>query len=446
MTLLPSRRLIAHLDMNTFFASVEQQANRTLRDRPLGVCSYLGKHSCILAASVTAKRLGVRTGMTIEMAKQRVPEMRFLQADPVKYRSVSGRVFALLRELSDRVEPYSIDEAFVDFTDWYADELALIDPLLRVKERIRQEIGPVLTCSIGVAPTKALAKLASDHEKPNGFTMVSRASARDFLALHALTDVAGIGTRHARLLNRLGIFTLLEFVDYPTENLLRLHGKPLALLQAELQGCTGSTIEDVASPPQSIGHSYCVPRDVYARGRTLAVFLKLVEKASWRIRQAGRQAHGVRVSIGTYAENTPSQKTKRWRQQNMQSAYRTFPEPLWDRFSLTDEALRAFDEAWDGETPISFLDVTFGPLGALEQAARLGGPLFQLPATERKQRLTQALDQIQEKYGRGAVIRGQMIGLDQEAPDRIGFHAIEEQERNGVHATDAWDRAAKAVF
>lgn len=446
MILLPSRRLIAHLDMNAFFASVEQQANRTLRDRPLGVCSYLGKHSCILAASVTAKRLGVRTGMTIEMARQRVPEMRFLQADPVKYRSVSGRVFALLRELSDRVEPYSIDEAFVDFTDWYADELALIGPLLRVKERIRQEIGAVLTCSIGIAPTKALAKLASDHEKPDGFTMVSRASARDFLALHALTDVAGIGTRHARLLNRIGIFTLLEFVDYPTENLLRLSGKPLALLQAELQGCTGSTVEDAAAPPQSIGHSYCVPRDVYARGRTLAVFLKLVEKASWRIRQAGRQAGGVRVTVGTYAENAPSKKTKRWRQQNMQTAYHPFPEPLWDRFSLVDEALRAFEEAWDGETPISFLDVTFGPLGTFEPASRLGGRLFQLPTAERKQRLTQALDQIQEKYGRGAVIRGQMVGLEGEAPDRIGFQAIEEQEKGQAHETSPWKQSVTAVF
>ena len=446
MTLLPSRRLIAHLDMNAFFASVEQQANRTLRDRPLGVCSYLGKHSCILAASVSAKRLGVRTGMTIEMAKQRIPEMRFLQADPVKYRSVSGQVFGLLRELSDRVEPYSIDEAFVDFTDWYPDELALMGPLLQVKERIGREIGPTLTCSIGVAPTKALAKLASDHKKPDGFTMVSHASARDFLALHALTDVAGIGTRHARLLNRIGVFTLLDFVDYPTENLLRLYGKPLALLQAELQGRTGSTIENTAAPPQSIGHSYCVPRDVHARGRTLGVFLKLIEKASWRIRQAGRQAHGVRVSVGTHTENLPSKKTKRWRQQNTQTAYRPFPEPLWDRFSLVDEALRAFEEAWDGETPISFLDVTFGPLGPLERAAPLGGTLFQIPTTERKQRLTQALDRIQEKYGRGAVIRGQMVGLDKEAPDRIGFHAIEEQERKSAYEIDAFDQAIEAVF
>jgi DNA polymerase-4 len=182
MILLPSNHLIAHLDMNAFFASVEQQANRTLRDRPLGVCSYLGKHSCILAASISAKKLGVRTGMTIEMARQRIPDMRFLQADPVKYRSVSARVFNILRELSDCVEPYSIDEAFVDFTGWYPDELSLIEPLLHVKRRIREEIGASLTCSIGVAPTKALAKLASDHQKPDGFTMVSRASARSFVA------------------------------------------------------------------------------------------------------------------------------------------------------------------------------------------------------------------------------------------------------------------------
>ncbi len=427
MILLPSNRLIAHLDMNAFFASVEQQANRTLRDRPLGVCSYLGKHSCILAASISAKKLGVRTGMTIEMARQRIPDMRFLQADPVKYRSVSARVFNILRELSDCVEPYSIDEAFVDFTGWYPDELPLIEPLLHVKRRIREEIGASLTCSIGVAPTKALAKLASDHQKPDGFTMVSRASARSFVARHHLTEVAGIGTRHARQLNRAGIFTLLDFLDYPTENLLRIHGKPLAFLQAELQGCIASNVDDTNTPPKSIGHSYCVPRDVYDRGRTLAVFLKLVEKASWRIRQAKRQACGVHVSVGIYEEPGSTKKTKRWRQQDLCGSYRPFSEPLWDRFGLIDQALRAFGEAWDGETPISFLDVTFGPLIPLGQTPSLGAAVFHQERTERDQRLTEALDKIQEKYGRGTVILGQMVGLEREAPDRIGFHAIEEE-------------------
>lgn len=427
MTLLPSNRLIAHLDMNAFFASVEQQANRNLRDQPLGVCSYLGKHSCILAASISAKKLGVRTGMTIEMARRRIPGMRFLQADPVKYRSVSARVFNILRALSDCVEPYSIDEAFVDFTGWYADELSLIEPLVNAKRRIREEIGTSLTCSIGVAPTKALAKLASDYKKPDGFTMVSRTSARSFVAEHGLTDVAGIGSRHARRLNHLGIFTLLDFLDYPTENLLRLQGKPLALLQAELRGCTGSTVDDTSDPPKSIGHSYCVPRDVHERGRTLAVFLKLVEKASWRIRQAKRQALGVHVSVGVYEGHSASVKTRRWRQQDLHGAYHPFSEPVWDRFGLIDQALRAFGEAWDGETVISFLDVTFGPLIPLNQTSSFGTAIFRQEKTERDQRLTHALDKIQEKYGRGTVILGQMVGLEREAPDRIGFHAIEEE-------------------
>jgi hypothetical protein len=194
-----------------------------------------------------------------------------------------------------------------------------------------------------------------------------------------------------------------------------------------LQGCTAANIDDTNAPPKSIGHSYCVPRDVYDRGRTLAVFLKLVEKASWRIRQAKRQACGVHVSVGIYEEPGSTKKTKRWRQQDLCGSYRPFSEPLWDRFGLIDQALRAFDGAWDGETPISFLDVTFGPLIPLGQTPALGEAVFREEKMERNQRLTHALDKIQEKYGRGTVILGQMVDLEREAPDRIGFHAIEEE-------------------
>ena len=113
--------LIAHLDMNSYFASVEQQANPFLRGRAVGVCAYLHPHGCVIAASVEAKKGGMKVGMRVEEARRIVPSAVFIQNDPAKYRAVTSRLFSLLDELSDRVEYYSIDEAFLDLTGWCRD-------------------------------------------------------------------------------------------------------------------------------------------------------------------------------------------------------------------------------------------------------------------------------------------------------------------------------------
>lgn len=425
MNLPRSERLIVHLDMNSFFATVEQQANRSLRGKPLGVCAYLGKHGCIIAPSREAKRLGVRVGMSVAEAKQRVPSMAFVQADPPKYRSVIGRVFAMLHELSDAVEHYSIDEAFLDCTGWFTNDLALIEPLLRVKQRIRTEIGDALTCSIGVAPTRLLAKLASDYEKPDGFTMISHASLRPFLAEHTLTDVAGIGERNRRKLARLGIFTVLDFIDHPPEHLLRLYGKPFYFLQAGLLGLAcDSTIQFHNTVPKSVGHSYCVPRRVSEAGQLLAVFMKLTEKAGQRLRALQRHAGGVVVTIGSASAAPPSGPLLSHRT-GYQSAHHAFGEPVSDVFALLSASLSTLHSLWNGEDPLSFLAITFidlQPWTTQQSAAPLQTAH---PSQEKRLRVSQALDQVHAKYGSEALVFGEVLKAAREAPDRIGFRKTE---------------------
>lgn len=425
MNLPRSERLIVHLDMNSFFATVEQQANRSLRGKPLGVCAYLGKHGCIIAPSREAKQLGVRVGMSVAEAKQRIPSMVFVQADPPKYRSVIGRVFTMLHELSDTVEHYSIDEAFMDCTGWYANELALMEPLLRVKQRIRAEIGEALTCSIGVAPTRLLAKLASDYEKPDGFTMVSHDSLRPFLAEHDLTDVAGIGEHNRRKLARLGIFTVLDLIDHPPEHLLRFYGKPFYFLQAGLLGLACDSVTQFhTTVPKSVGHSYCVPRRVSEAGQLLGVFMKLVEKVGRRLRALQRHAGGIVVTIGSVSAVRSSGPLSPYHQDH-QSVQHAFGEPVSDVFALLSASLATLHSLWNGESPLSFLAITcidLHPWTTQQSAAPLQTAH---PSQEKRLRVSQALDQVHAKYGSEALVFGETLKAAGEAPDRIGFRKTE---------------------
>lgn len=408
MILAHSKRLIAHLDMNSFFASVEQQACRAYRGRPLGVCAYLGKHSCIIAPSIEAKRYGIKVGTTINEAKRRVPGMIFVQVDPPKYRSVISGVFGILHELTDCVEHYSIDEAFLDLTGWYSDDLAVIEPFLKVKQRIRTEIGDWLKCSIGVAPTRILAKMASDHQKPDGFTMVSHASIHSFLADHKLTDICGIGEKNRRKLYRLGIFTILDFLNYSSENLIRLCGREIYFLQMGLQGFECSPIHSIpAEAPKSVGHSYCVPRTVNQQGNGLAVFMKLIEKAGRRMRDLKRQAGSVTVVC------------------NSETASYRFGEPVSDSFSLMDAALNTLSQVWNGQDDVSFFAVTLHELSPLRSQGVLLTPQASQQDLQKKERLSQAMDRVRHRYGDESILFGPMSKLTHEAPDRIGFRKVD---------------------
>ena len=237
--------MLVHIDMNSYFASVEQQANPHLRGRPLGVCAYLHKNGCVIAASIEAKKLGVKVGMSMGEARAKCPEMAFVQNDPPKYRAVTSRVFSILHELTDKVEHYSIDEAFLDLTGWYRDEAEAAWALARAKLRIRREVGEWLGCSVGIAPNKFLAKLASDLEKPNGLVVLNERNLDETLAGLELEDAWGIGKRIRRRLNRLGIFTLLDLKRHPVGNLMRAFGKACCRRSPARPCC------EAAAPPRS---------------------------------------------------------------------------------------------------------------------------------------------------------------------------------------------------
>ncbi len=420
-----SHKLIVHLDMNSFFASVEQQANVHWRGRPLGVCAYLHRFGCVIAASVEAKRLGMKVRMTVDEAKRVCPEAVFVENDPPKYRAVSSAVFSLCRELTDRVEPYSIDEAFLDLTGWYRDAAEASWALTKLRRRMRDEIGDWLRCSIGIAPTRFLAKTASDIKKPNGLTIITLENLDDTLSKLQLESVCGIGRRTRRHLERLGLFTLMDVKRAPIERLMQALGKQGFFLWCRLHGLEYEAVHTLeASPPKSIGHSYCVPRRVNQEGNVIAVLVRLTERAGRRLRRHGLFAGKVSVVLGFRAPDWKGPKGLFWNpfvQQSGGSAnYTNLSEPASDSFALVRSACRLMEEMWHGQD-VDFMAVT---LSDLTQPVPQG-VFVSMSKDTRHHRLSSAIDLVRDRYGDESIMFASMMKLGNEAPDRIGFRKVD---------------------
>lgn len=429
-----SEKLIAHVDMNSYFASVEQQANPTLRGKPLGVCAYLHPYGCVIAASVEAKKLGIKVGMTMTEAKQAVPNVVFVQNDPPKYRAVTSRIFSILHAFTDRMEHYSIDEAFLDLTGWYRDAAEASFALSIAKRRITEEVGDWLRCSVGIAPTRFLAKTASDLKKPDGLTIITHENIDDVLSRLDLEDVCGIGPRMRRRLERLGYRSLLDVKYASTENLIRAFGVNGFYLQARLQG---ADIEDVAAdgetteaPPKSVGHSYCVPDRVNREKKVEATLMRLTERAGRRMRGLGLLANGISVSVGLKTPDGPRPQGPFWTPGSDGpggSLHAWFAEPSDDSFTIVGTALDLLRELWHGKR-VNFLAVTLFDLTVPTHQGRFDlkvKGLREEMVPERRQAVSKAMDIVRDRYGLNALVLGKMLTLGDEAPDRIGFRKTE---------------------
>ncbi|MBC7571699.1 MAG: DNA polymerase IV [Spirosoma sp.] len=201
---------VLFVDMNSFFASCEQQVNYWLRGRPVAVCVYTGRHGCVIAASIEAKQRGVKTCMRLDEAMAICPDLVPLETHPNRYREYHVKLIEVLKRFSDDVIPKSIDEAVVDLTNYQLVYKDMRQVAGQIKQAIRQDVGDYMRCSIGIAPNAFLAKLASDVQKPDGLTVITPDTIDDVLRPLKLTDLPGIGKRMAIRLENSGIYTPLD--------------------------------------------------------------------------------------------------------------------------------------------------------------------------------------------------------------------------------------------
>ena len=289
-------RVIFLLDYDSFYARCMQQAYPPLRGKPVGIRGP-AKGTAIIAASTEAKAHGVKVGVHINEALRMCPDLVPVHADMDMYGEMCARSLRVLTSYTDRVEPFSIDEAFMDVTD-LAREFG--DPHMlaqQIKHDLREALGANITCSVGIGPNKMLAKLVSGHHKPDGITHVTAAEIPALLQQIKLTAICGIGSRVARRLERLGIYTVEQLGRMPREVLVKEFG-----VLGHVYWLWGQGIDLAPVTPyhqqaeeKSVGHGLTLPEAVDSRRQLDGILLRLCERAGRRLRQRGFQGKTIHL-------------------------------------------------------------------------------------------------------------------------------------------------------
>ncbi|OGY42406.1 MAG: hypothetical protein A2Y82_04660 [Candidatus Buchananbacteria bacterium RBG_13_36_9] len=397
--------------MNSYFASVEQQANPFLRNKAVGVVAYMSPNGCIIASSKEAKKLGIKTGCLVKNAKKLCPDVVLIENEPAKYRSTTERIFSIFSDYTERIEAYSIDEAFLDLTGYIKTWQQGEKIIQEIKKRVKAEVGEWLTSSCGLSWTRFLAKFASDICPKDSYLIIdSVPKMEETFKSVKITESWGIKEATERHLNRLGIFTLLDLKAHPVANLMQSFGKPGYYLWANANGIE---IEGVRTQeellPKSIGHSYCIPKQTNDPKYLSGILMKLCEKTGRRLRESNLQAQGIvsGYSLKYGGGFWQSHKTA---------------EPLFTTQEIFKAAYDLIKTNWpSGKVYMLAVSVT--------RLQRFPGQL-NLFYSPKQKNLTLALDQINDKFGEYTVFPGVMWGTKDNAPDRVGFRKSVNIEAN----------------
>ncbi|MEO0086210.1 MAG: DNA polymerase IV [candidate division WOR-3 bacterium] len=280
-------RRVLHIDMDAFFASIEQQVFPFLRGKPIGVCGDPNGRTVIAAASYEAKRRGVKTAMTIPEAKKLCPEIILVPGNPARYVDTSTRILTHYATYTDLVEIFSIDEAFLDVTHT-AHLFGGAEAIARnIKVWLKSKLG--LTCSIGIAPNKLLAKLVGDMHKPDGLTVVQQSEVAALLRDLPVQKLCGIGRKTESRLTQLGIRTCGELGSYDEKILVAVFGINGSRLKRMGQGIDESPVMPYHHEPatKSMGHSLTLERDTKDIAVIQRHLLQLSEQVGHRLRKDG---------------------------------------------------------------------------------------------------------------------------------------------------------------
>ncbi len=390
-----SNRLIMHIDLDAFFAAIEQRDHPEYRGRPLVVGAQPGKRGVVATCSYEARGYGVRSAMPISEAARRLPaEAVYLRPDIHRYRKVSQQIMSALQSLSPTVEKVSVDEAFLDITGMQrligdAESIGR-----KAKQLIRDQVG--LTASVGIGPNRLIAKLASDHRKPDGLTVVTGDQVEAFLNPLPLTVLRGLGTKSAPRLQRLGLRTVADVRRLSLLELRRQLGNLAGTsIYQQARGIASDSVED-RSTRKSISKETTFDQDI-----TDPMVLR--ESLHWAAREVGyvarqEQRKGSLVTLkirfrgfDTHTRNHSLATPTSADQEIFKTAWELYRKGAWENqpVRLIGVGISGWDEAVDEEQ---------------RQADLFGDP--QVETDARQDRLYKTLDEVSGKFGRQAIRLG----------------------------------------
>lgn len=380
---------ILHIDMDAFYAAIEQVDNSELKGRPVIVGG--SRRGVVSTASYEARKYGVHSAMPIFQAKRLCPDGIFLPVRMQRYKEVSRQIMRIFSDISPLVEQISIDEAYIDISGTTTLHGTPQNLAHRVKEAIFAATS--LTCSIGIAPNKFLAKIASDLNKPNGLTVIEQQHVTEFLKHLPVHKIPGIGTKTSQMLKQLGVTKVGEVLHFPLIFWEKRLGRYGAKLYQKAQGIDNSPVV-AHSQPKSYSAEDTFPRDTDDLHQIRKWLLLQAESVGRDLRSAGFRGRTITLKI-KFADFKSVTRS------------RTLSEPTHCTQTIFDTASQLLEELKIG-TKVRLVGVGVGNLSGGVHQARL----FCDPGTLKQDQLDKALDNISQKFGDNILKRGRVFDFE----------------------------------
>ncbi len=402
-------RVIFHVDMNSFYASVEVAHNPKLQGKPLAIAGNVEeRRGIVVTSSYEARKKGVKTTMPVWEAKKHCPELLVMPPNFPLYRQTSLQIFELLESYTPLVQPVSIDEGYLDITEDCGDRNP-IEIADEIQRRIHIEIG--IPCSIGIAPNKFLAKMASDMKKPLGITILRKRELDQLLWPLDVGEMHGIGKKTKEKLLELNIKTIYDLAHanpLQLEMKLGINGKRL---YERANGRDDRPVDpDAIDEFKSVGNSTTFPEDLIDHHRIHTALTNLADSVAKRMAKKNVLSFNIQLTI-RYSDRTTVTRSRK------------LQNPISQSSDILDAAQTLFEKNWSGQ-PIRLLGIT-GQQLVNRNEATVQLDLFSFEADSKREQLQNTIGTIRSKYGEGALLKGNQLGKD-------GSHKLRDEKRRGT--------------
>lgn len=386
------------LDMNAFFASIEQQVQPPLRGRPICIAPYTGESGCCIAKSYEAKSFGVKTGTLVGEAKKLCPQILIIESRPELYMFYHREILKVLKSFSPFVQVLSVDEFNIKLTGQDQNYDAAIKMAYTLKTAIREKVGDYMACSIGIGPNRWLAKVSGERKKPDGLVVITLKELETFYRGLTLLDLPGVNVQTARRLRSKKIKNPFDFYLQPLFNLSRWFGHPGRLWYYRLRGFETDEIEPAT---KSIGHQHVLAPECRTLSAARRVLVKMAEKCGHRLRQKNLWAGGVAIWISFLDGSF-------WRKN-------ATTDLISDSRNIQRIVLGLYDSCRFQKPPLRIAVTLFN----LEMMR--GRQISLFSEVEKSRRLSEMMDYLNDKYGPETIFPAAMFGTFEAAPTRIPF-------------------------
>ncbi|WP_342043127.1 DNA polymerase IV [Bacillus sp. OTU2372] len=380
-------RVILHVDMNSFYASVEMAYDPELKGKPLAIAGNVEeRRGIIVTCSYEARKFGVKTTMPLWEAKKLCPQLVVMKPNFERYRAASTAMFEILRQYTELVEPVSIDEGYMDITESFSLG-SPIEIAESIQKRILKQLD--LPCSIGIAPNKFLAKTASDMKKPLGITIMRKRDIPTVLWPLNTNEMHGVGKKTAEKLQTIGIHTIGDLAKGNEIQLKSLLGINGLRIKERANGIDFRLVDpESVSEFKSIGNSTTLPRDISNQQELFQVLEGLSETVSTRLRRKTVMASALAITIRYKDRKTISKSMK-------------LLNPINHQNDISTIAKQLFLKAWNGD-PVRLLGITGNDLVEQDHAYKQLD-LFSFEKDAKKEPLLKTLSSLREKYGKNII-------------------------------------------